>query len=99
LRPSATMQTTISVTRGAEGQLLRPITTRLARLTLPSIVSPSLRLLPLAKLRNVLHDAVDGAAEERLVLVVEGDDDQQLGLAMRDGRAKDVVPLVEVLGL
>lgn len=71
----------------------------LAQLTLPTIVSPSLRLLPLAELSDVLHDTVHGAAEERLVLVVERDDDEQLSLAMGDGRAKDVVPLVEVLGL
>ena len=47
----------------------------------PAVVAPYLAAVPAAEMGDVPHDAVHGAAEELLVLVVHGHDDEELGAA------------------
>jgi hypothetical protein len=68
-RPAVDLRT--SITHDAHDHLL------------PSILSPSLASIPLAQMSDVFHDTVHGSAEELLVFVVHGHDDEEFGAARR----------------
>jgi hypothetical protein len=63
---------------------------------LPTVFTPRLTLPPPAQVRNILHHASHGPAEQLVVLVVHGDHDEQLRLTWRLVQA---LPQGVVIGL
>lgn len=62
---------------------------------LPAVLAPRPTLCTRAKVRNVPHDTVHGARKVNLVLVVHGDGDEELRLALR--RTKVLTHLVPIV--
>ena len=50
---------------------------------LPSVPSPNLATIALTEISDVLHDAVHGAREERVILIIHSHDDEELRPAGR----------------
>lgn len=61
---------------------------------------PEFRLFQIDDIAHILHDAVQRAGGQHLILIVVGDGNEQLGVAVIDGRAQIIpVPQGELVGV